>query len=1094
MYVLLRRVLLANPSGLSAAPFTAFSDFFDTVNRKPYSTQEDSQVNNPFELPKDKEVYRYEYQRGKTRAVYYNGNGSVYTKNLAASAGPFSPTLKIKATPAATFTSGSGAADACVDVTGQDGFPPYQLEVVGETGAAKGYLQTAVSQSEIYPVRFYNLAPGTYTLRVRDQTGDGRTQTLAVTAGTFQPDSRGALIQEVTQYQGGAFGLRTKWSYNNLLVLSYGMPPHLITPAQTPYGALLDGFLLPGSAGKTWRQVYSDGKQGVYFVDASTVAGSSLALDNLILFNPDTTAEQNGGAIVEVRGAALPLSFTLLGSGAVNATGRFDGLAGGEYQVRVTDALEGELTVSFTLVDKYRQWKYERYFDLDGTSHRVELWRWGFDGVPGRIQGAGQPVLVKSDGLQSSLGGQGDLPSVVGTSLELNFLTEIDLFEEVVIGDDRNCRVDYYYNGQLYFRGYLKPDIYTAPLLDGLQPVSLTATDGLADLKDVDMLGHQEQRLGGHRPVLHTLLHCLSRCQVALPLRIYTNRRDAAMATRDAPEEWATTNRTGYYDEDKGEPADQRTVVDALAQLLGGTLVQRAGAWEIRSALEAALPAEGRAYLPAGTPQGEALAEAPTGTILPPGENRWHWIDSVQTRQTRPGWKSLKGETDAGWLKNAFWPGGVFSDVNAWLQDGSQLRSLSGWSAPTGSSFPLVLQRVGEKGKDRSALWPRSLNLSLRDGRSLQSPTLPLATGPEAVPAFLTLAGKLLPADTYLDYEGNAMSSPGTAPVAYLPYEVLVDGRSLGVQLATFKLVADNKDTPLEVPLRPLPSGAQAAVLRVYTWLAPDTGVADSATLYFHYQPYKQGDVVSYDRGAGRGKEFFVARRDQAPQDLFPLPDPATVLPLTEWAPVVLTNVATGQLLLSSIGIQLRPQNATWDGKDNFRADGPGGNVRPTEPLKVYHPDVPISAGLFSGNLFAFGKGVGLLDGSMTTSWSRAIDKAASPLFEANVYDQLALRANPSRLVPGTIRHHHAAPPLLLDSVDTPYDVPGRRFLVGASTWDTQAAQTEVSLLEIGVGADAEPPALPAGARLTHELYQYTPGKYAFRARAVHGGGVRRSH
>jgi hypothetical protein len=1089
-YILLRRTIIRNPTGSSA--FTETCDFFDTVARKPYSTKTGTQQNNPFELTKGDEVYRYEYRPGKTRLVLYDGNGSVYTQNITLPSTGVGTALALKLIPASVGATDQDASDACFDLTGQFGVAPYQLEVTGQGGNATGYYQTATSQLEIYPVRFYNLKTGQYFLKVTDATGDFRTQLVDIGV-TFYGYPRGTALAD--SLDGRLY--RKWWLANELRTELRNYSSSQGTTSFTlPYGTLVDAYLLPGSNGTVWRQVYADGGigafgAGVYLVDTSTASTSTLELENLILFNPDTTAEQNGGAIVEVQAGIGPLQFTLSGGAVpiINTTGRFDRLPKGDYQVLVTDALGTKLTVLFTLTDRYRFWKYESYFDLDGTPHRVELWRRDFSGLPSRVQGAGQPVIHKSDGLQSALGGQGDLPSAVNTSVELNFLAEIDLFEEVVLGDDRNCRCDYYYNGKLYFRGYVKPNIYTAPLLDGLQPVSIIATDGLADLKTTDMLGHRGQRLSGHRPVLHTLLHCLSRCQISLPVQIYTNRRDSAMATLDAPEEVATTNRTGYYDEEKGEPADQRTVVDALAQLLGGTLVQREGMWQIRSALEASLNAPGRAYLPAGTPLGDVTAVAPTNTILSPGKNRWHWLDSAQTKQVRPGWKSLKGEADAGWLKNALPAGNVFSDVNAWLSDFSQLQSVNGWHPPVGVSFPLVLLRVGEKGKDHSTLWPRSFGLSVRDDRYLTSPALPLASGLEAVPAFLTFTGKLAPTEYYVDYDNKPLPSPTTAAVATLPYEVVIDGHSSGVKLAEFKLVPSTSgaDQTVEIPLEALPSGAQTAVLRVYSWQAPATNLFTSASAYSPFVDYKKGDVARDDYN--QGKNLFVARRDQAASPGGK--PPAQLQPPEEWARIEPVDAATGQLLVTSVGVQLRPQNATWDGEDNFRADGPGGTVRPTEPLKSYHTDVPLSAGLFSGNLFAFGRGVGLLDGTQTTSWARSIDKAASPLFEANVLDSLALRANNAWLIPGTIRHDHCAPPLLLDSVDSPNDAPSKRFLVGASTWDTQAARCEVSLLEIGASGALD---LPDGARLTHEAYQYAPGKYAFRVRGVHGGGRRRIH
>lgn len=1083
-YKLLRRVILPNNTGVGA-PFIATEDWYDTVKRRPFTQQQDSQTDDPSELAQGDEVDRYEVKAGLTRLVLYNGNGSVYTQNLRMPSTGIGTALALKVMPTASTTTGDGDKDACFDLTGQYGIPPYQLEVTGQGGAATGYHQTATSQLEIYPVRFYNLAAGEYFLKVTDQTGDFRTQLFQITERD-KANPRGVKLNDDPS---GFIGVRTYWVFNSLATYPVPFAPgELTTSFQLPYGTLVDAYLLPGSNGATWRQVYGDGKKGVYYKDTTTATSSNLALDNLILFNPDTTAEQNGGVVIEAQGGTPPLSYRITGPTGpkTNTTGYFDGLPAGSYSLSVSDSLGGQFSAPFMLEDRYRLWRYLDYDDLDSTPMRVEFWRRDYDGPAETLCLTDEPVILKSDGLTSTLGGQGDLPSVVGTSAEINVLAEPNLFESVVIGDDRNCRVDYYYRGKLHFRGYVKPDIYTQPLLDGLQPTNLVATDGLADLKDSRMLGHVGQRLGLHRPVLNTLLHCLSRCEISLPLQIYANRRDSAMSTDEAPELWATTNRAGYYDEEKDEPSDQRTVVDALAQLLGGTLVQRQGMWQLRSALEASQPAPGRAYLPAGTPAGDVVAPAASGAVRPPGLQRWHWLEASQAKQVRPGWKSLVGTTDVGWLKNAFWQGEVFNNVYAWLDDASKLRGTSGWHTEIGVPFPLVLQRVGEKGKDHSTLWPRSYGFSIRDDRYLISPPLPLAGGLEAVPALISFTGKLTAAETYADYDNNILASPTTALEATLPYEVVVDGHSVGVQLATLKLSTDGKDTIFEVPLAPLPSGVQAAVLRLYTWQAPDTNLFRDAPAYSPFVDYKKGDVVRDDYDTGQ--KLFVARRDQS---AYPSNQPPAVfLPPTEWASVTPTNNATGNLLVTSVGVELRPQNATWDGEDNFRADGPAGNVRPTEPLKSYHADVPISAGLFEGNLYAFGKGVGYAGEAMTTSWSRTVDKEPSPLLEANTLDQLALRANPARLVPGVIRHKSISPPYLLDSVDLPFDLPGRRFLVGSSEWRTKAAETQVSLIEIGKSDDAVV-AWPDGARITNRAYAFTPDRYVPYIRMVRGGGIR---
>lgn len=1083
MFIQLRRTLTANPAG-ATSPYTATVAYFDTVLRKPYYTQLDSQVNDPAELQKDEQVYRYEYRPGRARGVYYNGNGSVYTKNLGKVA---ISTLAVKADTTAPFTESAGSADASVDLTGTLGAPPYQLTLVGAIGTpSAGYRQTGVSYSENYPVRFYNMPEGQYTVALTDARGNYATLALTVSAGTGM--ARGVRLLERRQFIGGA---HLRWRFNNQDVKIY--LPATTSPAGTdtlPYGAFVDGFLLPGSGGATWRQVYSDGKGGVYFLDTSTAIVSTLELDNLIVFHPDTPGGL-GGFIVELNATALPLTFSL--NGQPNQTGRFDGLPAGTHPVQVTDATGKTLTVPVQLACRYNlRWKLD-FDDLNGVPLRFELWLRDYSGKVETLFGeSDNPVVLKSDGLSSSLGGQGDVPPVVGTSCELHLLVEPGTLESVLLSDDRECRCDVYRDGKLEFRGYVQPDVYSEPLQSGLVKIDLLATDGLAALKDTDFLGHVGQRLYGHRPILHNILHCLSRTGVALPLSIFVNRRDATMADDDAPEEAATTNRTGYWDEGKNEPESQRNALDGLAQALGGTLCQRGGTWQIRSALEALLPAPGRTYLPAGTANGLPTAGAPSATITPP-RGVLHWVDANQLKQVRAGWKSLTGQTDVGYFKNAFPAGAVFSDRYAWLPDFSQLRAIAGWHPAAGATFPLVFTRAGDKGSDYATAWPRSLNGSTTDGRYLESPLLPLAAGTEAVPAYLTFSGKLVPTDYYQDSENNSFISPITPAKASLAYELVIDGQSTGQQVAELKQVESSaaKDVTFEAKLPPLPSTAGGAVLRVYSWTAAETDLLTTAQLA---DPTGVGvgliakdKIVRYDFSTGVYR-LFVARTDNAPVVTFLLAPSVYGLYFAE---IPTTNAASGQLLLSSVGIQLRPQQATWEGEDNFRADGPAGTVRPTEVLKVYHPDPPLSAGLFGGNLFAFGRGVGLSDGTQPTSWARKIDKKPTPLFEANVLDGLALRAGSSRLLTGPLRC--VEPPRLLDSIDTPFDVPGRRFFVAASSWGMRINEVEVSLTEIGPGAGAPNPVLllPNGVRVTHAVYQYALGLFTPVVRITQDGRVR---
>jgi hypothetical protein len=217
MYIQLRRTLTPNATGVGSL-YSALTEYYDTVLRKPYATRSDSQVNDPLELTKGDEVYRYEYRPGRVRQVLYNGNGSVYTKNLKGAA---VSSLLVKADTTTPYTESDGSADASVDLTGTLGQPPYQLVLVGTLGTpSAGYRQTATSYSENYPVRFYNLPQGEYVAQVVDALGYQSFLGLTVAAGSGQ--ARGAQVLEQRTVLGT---ILFRWRFNERDIKRYRSAP-----------------------------------------------------------------------------------------------------------------------------------------------------------------------------------------------------------------------------------------------------------------------------------------------------------------------------------------------------------------------------------------------------------------------------------------------------------------------------------------------------------------------------------------------------------------------------------------------------------------------------------------------------------------------------------------------------------------------------------------------------------------------------------------------------------------------------------------------------------------------------------------------------
>jgi hypothetical protein len=76
---------------------------------------------------------------------------------------------------------------------------------------------------------------------------------------------------------------------------------------------------------------------------------------------------------------------------------------------------------------------------------------------------------------------------IVGSSLTFEIISSYQLqYQEFFTSSDLKYRVDLFKNGSLYWTGYVQSDIYTEPYVKGSFPIQITATDGLANLKNVN--------------------------------------------------------------------------------------------------------------------------------------------------------------------------------------------------------------------------------------------------------------------------------------------------------------------------------------------------------------------------------------------------------------------------------------------------------------------------------------------------------------------------------------------------------------------------------------------------------------------------------
>jgi hypothetical protein len=124
--------------------------------------------------------------------------------------------------------------------------------------------------------------------------------------------------------------------------------------------------------------------------------------------------------------------------------------------------------------------------DVDNYTNLVEIYQDGFVGTSTELIATEQPATHKYEREDNE-----DITTpIMSTTFTISFYsTETTDFRNFFSYSDREFLVVHKFEGNIVFKGYLLNDITGEPFQDPPYPVVVTATDGLAQLKEVDLVG-----------------------------------------------------------------------------------------------------------------------------------------------------------------------------------------------------------------------------------------------------------------------------------------------------------------------------------------------------------------------------------------------------------------------------------------------------------------------------------------------------------------------------------------------------------------------------------------------------------------------------
>lgn len=124
--------------------------------------------------------------------------------------------------------------------------------------------------------------------------------------------------------------------------------------------------------------------------------------------------------------------------------------------------------------------------DIDNYSNVVEIYQDGFVGTSTELIATDQPATHKYEREDN----EDITSSIMSGTLTVSFYsTDVTDFRNFFSYSDREFLVVHKFEGNVVFKGYLLNDITGEPFQDPPYPVVVTATDGLAQLKEISLTG-----------------------------------------------------------------------------------------------------------------------------------------------------------------------------------------------------------------------------------------------------------------------------------------------------------------------------------------------------------------------------------------------------------------------------------------------------------------------------------------------------------------------------------------------------------------------------------------------------------------------------
>ncbi len=226
---------------------------------------------------------------------------------------------------------------------------------------------------------------------------------------------------------------------------------------------------------------------------------------------------------------------------------------------------------------------YHEFVDRANYLNEIEISADSWGGGPSLItHSSGNPIVTRHAGEKAGRS------IIQGREVQFEFFVfpeDMDRYDDIFISDYGDYKIRHWVAGELIFEGWLLPENLSREYFKDKYIINLSATDGLAKLKDVEFRDASDSIIEGKISLLEIIKYAIAKIGINLDFRIQLGTYESAlMASTECALDKIGAETRRFVRGNK--PIFCNQVIEACLKPFSCTLRQQDGYWQITNKQE----------------------------------------------------------------------------------------------------------------------------------------------------------------------------------------------------------------------------------------------------------------------------------------------------------------------------------------------------------------------------------------------------------------------------------------------------------------------------------------------------------------------------